>query len=199
MSKILESSGSIGLNDGVGPQIRFNQPSDLSVDEKNQFIYVSDNANCAIRRIFIQLNHKVETVVGFDGCGYLDGSFSVARLLSPLKILVDPDDSSKVYLCDYGNSVHLLDMKTKSISTFIRELQYPLSIAKNDNGLFFAINFDSSKFKRPLYVINGSGNIDLILDPNDNCDDLSVSAFFKESVNLLMGQFTFHQICAVLL
>ena len=125
VSTVLGSSSGVGLNDGFGPQVRFHYPSSLSVDEKNQIIYVTDSDNCAIRRIFIQLNYKVDTVVGFDTCGYLDGSFTVARLLYPEGILVDPDDPSKVYFCEYGNAVRMLDMKTKSVSTFIPGIQYP--------------------------------------------------------------------------
>ena len=72
------------VNSDIGLNARFNGPLGLKVD--GNYLYVSDNANHAIRRITLDAPYKVETIIGTGTAGTKFGNGAVAQLNAPSQI-----------------------------------------------------------------------------------------------------------------
>ena len=72
------------VNSDIGLNARFNNPLGLKVD--GNYLYVSDNANHAIRRITLDAPYKVETIIGTKTAGTKFGNGAVAQLNAPSQI-----------------------------------------------------------------------------------------------------------------
>lgn len=78
--------------DGIGPAARFDSPTGIAV--KGNFVFVSDQDNCVIRKIDLTSN-AVSVLVGTarasasDPCPVVDGAVGVAQVGRPNALLID--------------------------------------------------------------------------------------------------------------
>lgn len=87
--------------DGPGDQATFSSNiRSLAVDANNN-VYVADAGDCAVRKI--TPSRVVSTLVGANGCGYVNGPSSSAKLGSVQGIAVDAQGN--VYVVDQDNGV----------------------------------------------------------------------------------------------
>jgi DNA-binding beta-propeller fold protein YncE len=71
----IAGSGIAGWADGVKTAARFNRPTVIAIDRNNEYLYVTDENNGAIRKISIALgDHLVTTLIG-KNCTPLQGTF----------------------------------------------------------------------------------------------------------------------------
>ncbi|MEB3223684.1 MAG: hypothetical protein VKS61_16540 [Candidatus Sericytochromatia bacterium] len=89
-----------GLADGLGAAARFNEPVRVAVDPGTGLVYVSDQANHAVRRVTPE--GHVRTIAGGTE-GLRDGVGASARFSRPAGLAVAPDGS--LYVADEGNGV----------------------------------------------------------------------------------------------
>lgn len=99
---VLAGSGTAGYADGTGAAARFNGPVGLAFDVTNNYLYVVDSGNGAVRRITVATG-IVKTVAGGTSCaGAADGRGSAAQFCTPLGIAAS---AGKLYVTDAGNSI----------------------------------------------------------------------------------------------
>src|SRR6185369_13600236 len=92
-------TGSAGFKNGARDTAAFHSPFGLCID-KNNNIYIADNANNCIRKINTVAG-TVETYAGSGVAGYKDGFGDTARFNNPTDICAD--DSGNIYVCDFLN------------------------------------------------------------------------------------------------
>ena len=93
----LAGTGNEGYEDGDRKVAKFNLPSGLAVDAKDN-LYVADTLNHAIRKISPE--GIVSTLTGTGISGYKDGSLGEALFNEPTDVVVDKDI---LYIVDSGN------------------------------------------------------------------------------------------------
>ncbi len=99
VTTIAGTIGTSGTANGPALSASFNGPQSVAVDS-NGLIYVADTNNHCIRRMTADGN--VETFAGLAGTsGYVDGSATVARFISPAGVATDT--SGNVYVSE-GNA-----------------------------------------------------------------------------------------------
>src|SRR5205823_7637564 len=84
------AAGGSGNSDGLGPDARFNYPSDVALDGAGN-LYVADSVNSTIRKItMVGGNWLVTTLAGSArDVGSVDGTNSFARFNNPTGVAVD--------------------------------------------------------------------------------------------------------------
>ena len=75
------AGGAGGFAEGPGTAARFDLPRALVVDAAEATLYVVDDANCRIRRVYVA-NGTADTLTG-AACGFLDGYVAAARFRLP--------------------------------------------------------------------------------------------------------------------
>lgn len=91
--------GDEGHQDGPGAEAKFNDPTQLAVDQDGN-VYVGDASNHVVRKITPE--GFVSTLAGVPGKkGYLDGKPEESLFNWPGGVAVDQD--GVVYVCDYNN------------------------------------------------------------------------------------------------
>lgn len=106
-----------GLADGGAFEAAFAQPSGLATDGVN--LYVADSETSAIRKVRLEENNKVVTLVGrgLFQFGDEDGAGSEVRLQHPLGLVWK---DGKLYVADtYNNKVKILDPLHGSCATLV--------------------------------------------------------------------------------
>ncbi len=97
-----------GFVDGAASAARFSTPGSLSVDEENQYLYVSDIVNNAIRRVTLATG-EVTTVVGAPAGTTITAGDAVGdtgsdvRLSNPFGTVIDPTNKI-LYILDLENN-----------------------------------------------------------------------------------------------
>ena len=89
----------LGFLNGTLATARFNGPEFIAVDAANN-LYLSDEYNCAVRRI--GANGIVSTIAGTGASGFGDGAGTTAQFSFPQGIAVSPD-GSVVFVADTSN------------------------------------------------------------------------------------------------
>lgn len=110
-------SGREGRLDGKLMESDLAQPSGITTDKKQLFI--ADSESSSIRAIDLDLNGKVETIVGLDlfEFGDVDGTGREVRLQHPLGVLFH---NGKIYVADtYNHKIKIVDPKNKTSKTFL--------------------------------------------------------------------------------
>ncbi len=88
-----------GYRDATGSNAEFNVPIALTIDNGDNFLYVADRDNNAIRKVRIR-DGKVTTLVGTPSHqGYLDGLFADAYLNLPVSVFYN---RGNIYFAEAG-------------------------------------------------------------------------------------------------
>ena len=122
--KVFAGSGREDILDGPLEDAAFAQPSGLATDGKS--LFVVDSEGSAVRKMGLEPDSKVETVVGtFDlpqgrslfEFGDIDGVGDEARLQHPLGLAYR---EGKLYVADsYNHKIKVVDLAQKSSKTFL--------------------------------------------------------------------------------
>ncbi|MDR0353023.1 MAG: IPT/TIG domain-containing protein, partial [Opitutaceae bacterium] len=96
---IIAGGGVAGFSDGVGPEVLFNTPSGIAIDNDGD-LYVADTGNHAIRHIDM-VTGSVSLFAGGTTPGTTDGAVASARFDSPESVAVD-NITGRIYVADTG-------------------------------------------------------------------------------------------------
>ncbi len=96
-------AGTVGTNDGIGANARFDFPAGVAVDSATN-LYIADQSNCTIRRItLVGTNWTVTTLAGLAGTvGTNDGTGANAQFDSPTAVAIDK--AGDLYAADSQNN-----------------------------------------------------------------------------------------------
>ncbi len=159
VTTIGHTSNNGGL-DSTGVEARFNRPSSVAVDSKDN-IYVADTNNLIIRKI--TPSGEISTIAGKAYTpGSADGTGSVARFNQPVGIAVDKNGN--IYVSDAGNEnirkitpdgvVTTLAGSVSTSATVIdgigtvANFRSPRGIAVDDNGYVYVADMMSSTIRK---------------------------------------------------
>ncbi len=109
--------GQENIKDGPLAEALFSQPSGLSTD--GTWLYVADSEVSAIRRVALNPNGVVQTIVGTGlfNFGDRDGAGKAALLQHALAVV---HHQGKLYVADtYNNKIKVIDPKSKDCRTFL--------------------------------------------------------------------------------
>lgn len=112
-------TGYEGRVDGSRKNAAFAQPSGISADVANNTLYVADSETSSVRRIELDRNGYVSTLVQGDlfDFGDEDGPGSTVRLQHPLALHYR---DGKIYLADtYNHKLKVLDIKSNYVRTYL--------------------------------------------------------------------------------
>ena len=152
------------LTDGSRLSAGLNQPSGLATD--GEYLYFADAEASAIRRIQIEGDERVETLVGtglFD-FGDVDGIGRNVLLQHPLAVVVH---DGQVILADtYNSKIKVLDPDTREVTTLIpRDLMEPGGLSIAGDLLYIA---DTNEHQIEVYDLRTRARRTLTLsDPDD--------------------------------
>ena len=109
-------SGTPGNADGNGSSAQFNMPCGIVYNPADNYLYVADSRNNAIRRI--DLSGNVTTYAGEAGNGgYADGSLSVAQFSCPMDLVIS---GTTMFISDaFNNAIRSINMTSGTVSTYI--------------------------------------------------------------------------------
>lgn len=139
--------GQRGYIDSVGPQARFQGPTDIVFDQVNECLYVSDSENHVIRKITIggpstPFGVIVTTIAGIPSQpGYLNGIGS--KFYAPKGLAVDRLGEN-LYVADTANNcIRKIVLSTRTVSL----LAGKVGSVGNKDGFF-----DLAEFKTPMGI-----------------------------------------------
>lgn len=108
-------SGQPGLLDGTGTNAKFTTPCAIAFNPADNFLYVVDSMNSAIRKI--SLTGVVTTYTGGIPGGYANGNLAQAKFQCPMDLLIR---NGFMYVSDsMNNSIRAIDMVHGAVSTYI--------------------------------------------------------------------------------
>lgn len=106
----------VGKTNGIGENATFYSPHGLALDTISDFLYVADFMNHSIRRISLN-ERKVETICGYEGSGYVDGSFKEALFYHPWNIVLNME-TQELYVSDsWNHAIRVLSLKNETVHT----------------------------------------------------------------------------------
>ncbi|MDM8569523.1 hypothetical protein QUF50_08465, partial [Thiotrichales bacterium HSG1] len=150
-----DKQNTIALGTPIAPQY-----GDISLDYKNEYIYLADRDNHCIRRVNIKNEpHKIETVVGICEKGGYDDNKELeptkVRLYQPEDVVLDKEGN--MYIADTGNHIiRYVDVKKNIIKTIAGKKE--IKKHGGDNGP--AIN---ATFAHPIdLVLDNSGELFIV-------------------------------------
>lgn len=116
-ARVFAGTGREGLTDGPRLKAELAQPSGITTD--GHYLYFADSEGSAVRRVAIQGDGDVETLIGtglFD-FGDIDGRYPKARFQHPIGVAYH---DGYVYVADtYNDKIKQLDPATKEVKTLI--------------------------------------------------------------------------------
>ncbi len=108
-------SGTSGYQDGAPSVARFVWPTSIVFNSADNYFYVADPINNAIRRI--DRSGNVSTYSGAPTAGYVDGTLAQARYSSPTDLIIV---NGFMYISDStNNAIRRIDMVNGIVSTYI--------------------------------------------------------------------------------
>jgi hypothetical protein len=108
-------SGQPGLLDGTGTSAKFTMPCAIVFNPADNYLYVADSMNSAIRKI--SLSGVVTTYTGGIPGGYANGNLTQAKFQCPMDLLIR---NGFMYVSDsMNNAIRAIDMVHGAVSTFI--------------------------------------------------------------------------------
>jgi DNA-binding beta-propeller fold protein YncE len=81
------TSGSV---DGVGTHSTFTQPLGIALSHDDAYLYIADMAAHSVRGVEVA-SGTTHTVIGLAGYGYVDGSYTDAKMISPRALDLSSD------------------------------------------------------------------------------------------------------------
>jgi autotransporter-associated beta strand protein len=110
------SLGTSGSSDGVGTSASFLNPTGITIDKSNSFLYVTDKGNHTIRKITIS-SALVTTLAGIQGTyGAMNSTLSASKFFSPSGITIDINGD--LYITEVGNHlIRKISISTNQVST----------------------------------------------------------------------------------
>ena len=115
----LAGRASVGSNDGVGTNARFNYPSGIAPSSVGTFALVADYGNCIIRKVVVVVSTKVVTrVAGSGSCSTttINGIGTSATFYFSSSVTVSSDDSFAV-VSDLSSCIRKIVLSTGSVTT----------------------------------------------------------------------------------
>lgn len=137
-----------GYTDAKGNKARFNLPSGIAIDSKDN-LYVADTLNHVIRRI--TPDGTASTIAGHasEAGGYLDGTASEALFNEPSDLAIGNDGA--IYVLDSGNQL-LRRIKDGMVSTIAGVNNEKLTGTTYAKGGFLNGTADKAMFNFPMGI-----------------------------------------------
>lgn len=136
-----------GYKDGTGSNAEFNVPISITIDKADNYLYVADRDNNAIRKVRIS-DGKVTTLVGSPSRqGYADGLFSDAYLNLPVSVYYN---KGNIYFSEAGtHMIRVADTGDEAVK---------LVAGDGERG---AINGDrdNAEFDNPVGLVRKGDNL----------------------------------------
>ncbi len=156
------TGGESGYADGSLSEAKFNAPTGIAVDGKNN-VYIADTLNHCIRKIDAKGN--VTTVAGTpEESGLLDGKAGTAMFNSPMGIAVT-EDGKEIYVADTGNHRIRL-IKNGNVSTYAGVTDL-VDMDGEPWGDFLDGPNKTAKFNLPIGLALYNGNL-IVADSGNN-------------------------------
>ncbi|MCA1963279.1 MAG: hypothetical protein LDL31_04980, partial [Prosthecobacter sp.] len=158
--------GTLGTNNGTGPNARFRNPRGVTVNNAGTLLYVADSGNHTLRRITMTTTPAApgtaETVTanvslwaGTAGStGSVDGTGSAARFNNPTALSID--NAGFLYVADTGN--HLL--RRVNAGGTVSLLAGTAGTAGSQNGTGAAATFNAPRG----IVVDPAGTVAYVCD-----------------------------------
>ena len=114
--------GRAGFADGVLDEARFDSPRAIWVDPEEQFAYITDTDNSALRQLDLD-SGEVSTLLGgpaAEDATSQDGSLETAQLILPFGLVGVAVDGAKprLYVTEVDtNTVRLVDLESEQVTT----------------------------------------------------------------------------------
>lgn len=192
-------NGTIGFENGTGPLATFHYPMSIVYDKFNHVFYISDQLNCAIRKV--SLAGEVTTIAGTGVPGYQNGEGASAQFYFPKGLTLD--SLGNIYVAgrqdqtirkiDTQNNVTTvagIPMMRGYIDGDISEARFsrPVSVLMDtDNNILVADNFNHVIRNVSLLTATGIDNKEqdgqVSVFPNPASDYIHI-AFLKPADNL---------------
>lgn len=109
----LAGDGTAGYSDGYWPNVKFNKPSGICIDNEG-FLLVADRFNNRIRKIDRKTG-KTTTIAGTGTAGRTDGPSLMATFNGPFGINVDKNNN--IYVADLGSHSIRMIKSNKQVVT----------------------------------------------------------------------------------
>lgn len=145
VTTIAGSPGMTGSQDGGRSAARFNNPTFITIDRKDTYLYVADSGNSVIRKVTLKQQlltptTGVATLAGTAGVtGTADGIGPAAQFSSLKGITLDLNNN--VYVAD-GNAIRKID-QSGTVSTFVGNV----TASGSQNGVGSA-----ARFSQPIQI-----------------------------------------------
>jgi len=144
-----------GYKDGASRTAQFNVPISITIDNDDQFLYVADRDNNAIRKVRIS-DGQVTTVTGNPSrAGYLDGRLADAYLNLPVKVYYN---QGNVYFAEAGTQmIRVADLTDGAVKL----------VAGDNNRGFTNGDRDNTQFDEPVGIVRKGNNLLVADSQND--------------------------------
>jgi NHL repeat-containing protein len=140
-------SGNSGWVDGTNADVRFNEPSGITIDGAGNF-YIADTYNDRIRKmVHIGQDWVVSTIAGTNTAGSADGTNNQAQFNFPVGVA--SDTAGNLYVADYGNNDirKITPFGTNWVTTTLNRI-----------GTFFGVDAVAVDNAANVYLTEGGGN-----------------------------------------
>lgn len=144
-----------GFKDGTRTSAQFNVPISVTIDNGDNYLYVADRDNNAIRKVRIS-DGKVTTLVGSPSReGYLDSKFSEAYLNLPVEVYYNRGD---IYFSEAGTHM----VRVADVGDDVVKL-----VAGDGNRGYSNGDRDNTQFDNPVGLVRKGNNLLVVDSLND--------------------------------
>ena len=144
-------NGTIGFEDGTGQSATFNFPMSIVYDKFNHLFYVSDQQNCAIRKV--TPDGEVTTIAGTGVPGYQNGEGASAQFYFPKGLTLD--SLGNIYVAGRQDQT-IRKIDTEYNVTTVAGIPMMRGYTDGDTSV--------ARFSRPVSVLMDSDNNILVAD-----------------------------------
>ncbi len=148
-----------GFTDGTGTAASFLFPTGLAYDSKDNNLYVTDQANCAIRRVTTAGVVTTIAGAGQNACTFVDGTGNAATFNNPTGLAYDSADGN-LYVTDQTNCA-IRRVTTAGVVTTVAGTAANCGSADGTGS--------AASFNNPSFIAYDSSNGDLYVTDTGNC------------------------------
>lgn len=147
--------GQRGYKDGTGTEARFNVPIAVTIDDADNYLYIADRNNHAIRKVRLS-DGQVTTLTGNPSTpGYLDGKLADAYLNLPVEVYFNDNN---VFFAEAGtHMVRVADLGDDAVKLIAGDGQQGFTNGDRDNA----------EFDNPVGIVRKGNNL-LVADSNND-------------------------------